>query len=88
MSGEKIFCIFETWRPQGGRARNLRLTKQAALTTAPGPSTVPFLLINLTAQPQYHLYDVSTIHRVKTIILMIDPQRETCISIYSLRAHA
>ena len=30
-------CVFETWMPERVRARDLRLFKQAALNTAPGP---------------------------------------------------
>ena len=38
-------CFFETWRPEWGSTRDLRLSKQAALTTAPGPP--PIGIINL-----------------------------------------
>ena len=36
-SEEVTFCFFETWMPAGGRTRDLWFSKQAALTTAPGP---------------------------------------------------
>ena len=39
VSGEETFRFFETWREcqSGVRTRDHRLSKQAALTTAPGP---------------------------------------------------
>ena len=43
----KTFFFFETWRPCGVRARDLWLSKQAALTTAPG-STLNQRWLNLT----------------------------------------
>ena len=35
VSGKKTFCFLETWRPEWVRTRDLRLSEQAALTTAP-----------------------------------------------------
>ena len=36
VSRTETFCVSETWEPEWGSNRDLRLSKQAALTTAPG----------------------------------------------------